>query len=68
MEGWYYNLHVIQGSTVFPNLINGKKKKKGKNKQLPLFLQLLTGPSSHYLRLLSWDPVMYHLRTTNSLI
>ena len=27
MEGWCYNLHATQGSTVFPNLIEEKEKK-----------------------------------------
>ena len=53
----------------FQTSLKKKKKKKAKSKkQLPLFFQLLTGPSSLYLRLLSWDPVMYQLTTINSLI
>ena len=69
MEDWCYNLHATQGSTVISKPHWRKRKKKAKTKkQLPLFFQLLTGPSSLYLRLLSWDPVMYQLTTINSLI
>ena len=66
MEGWYCNLHAIQGSTVFPNLSKGKKKSK---KQATSLVPSATHWSLFTLsQTFNWDPVMYHLTTANSLI